>query len=136
MWKVFPCDYVMVNTDLPLAVVCGRQQQRQLAHTGEHPHRQPQEDVRQDTEQEEALAKNTLVLSWCLARNFLGEVPGPKGKTAQAENSRPCLNIKTVFPRYVVPMLKIDRLIFNHGDPYAGKTTSLYWDGPQKVFTL
>ena len=33
-----------------------------------------------------------------------------------------------------IPMLKIrrshDRLIFSHGDPYTGKTTSLYWDSP------
>ena len=67
----------MMNTDLPLAVVCGRQQQCQLAHTGERPHRQPQEDVRQDTKQDEELAKNTLVVCWRLARDDLWEVPSP-----------------------------------------------------------
>ena len=37
----------------------------------------------------------------------------------------PLLNIKTIFPRYGIPMLKI-----RHGDPYTGKTSSLYWDVP------
>ena len=39
----------------------------------------------------------------------------------ELRNHRPCLNIKTLFPRYGVPMLKIrgsrDRLIFNTGIP-------------------
>ena len=51
-------------------------------------------------------------------------------------NERPWrrLDIKTAFPRYGIPMLKTrlswNSLIFNMEDPYTGKTTSLYWDGP------
>ena len=46
----------------------------------------------------------------------------------------PRLNIKTVFPRYGDSHVK-DKTVARpsyllHGDPYAGKTTSLYWDGP------
>ena len=45
---------------------------------------------------------------------------------------RPRLNIKTVFPRYGVSHVK-DKAVVRpsylwHGDPYTGKTTSLYWD--------
>ena len=51
----------------------------------------------------------------------------------------PRLNIKTVFPGYGDSHVKDktvgDRLIFNMGDPYTGKTTSLYWDGPKKAQT-
>ena len=46
-----------------------------------------------------------------------------------------CLNIKTVFPRYGESHVKdktVARLSYlKHRDPYTGKTTSLYWDGPQ-----
>ena len=49
------------------------------------------------------------------------------------------LNVKTVFPTDGIPMLKIrrsrDRIIFNM-ESYTGKTTSLYWDGPQIVFVF
>ena len=49
----------------------------------------------------------------------------------------PCLNIKTVFPRYGDSHVKdktVDRPSYLwHGDPYTGKTTSLYWDGPWVV---
>ena len=45
------------------------------------------------------------------------------------------LNIKTIFPRYGDPHVKDKTVVrpsyFQHGDPYTGKTTSLYWDGPQ-----
>ena len=44
------------------------------------------------------------------------------------------LNIKTVFSRYGDSHVK-DKTVgrpsyLYHGDPYTGKTTSLYWDGP------
>ena len=46
------------------------------------------------------------------------------------------LNIKTVFPRYGDSYAK-DKTVARpsylwHGDPYTGKTTFLYWDGPQR----
>ena len=47
-----------------------------------------------------------------------------------------CLNIKTVFPG--IPMLKIRRsrsVLSLTWDPYTGKTTSLYWDGPHDLVT-
>ena len=49
--------------------------------------------------------------------------------------SGPRLNIKTVFPRYGDSHVK-DKTVarpsyLSHGDPYIGKTISLYWDGPQ-----
>ena len=45
----------------------------------------------------------------------------------------PRLNIKTVFPMYGGSHVK-DNMVARpsylfHGDPYIGKTTSLYWDG-------
>ena len=48
--------------------------------------------------------------------------------------SRPRLNTKTVFPRYGDFHAK-DKTVVRpsyllHGDPYTGKTTSLYWDAP------
>ena len=46
----------------------------------------------------------------------------------------PRLNIKTIFPRYgdshVKDMTVARPSYLSHGDPYTGKTTSLYWDGP------
>ena len=49
----------------------------------------------------------------------------------------PCLNIKTVSHVWGIPMLKIrrsrDRVISNMGIHFTGKTTSLYWDGPQDI---
>ena len=40
--------------------------------------------------------------------------------------------LRPSFPGVGIPTLKIrwswDRLIFKHGDPYTGKTTSLYWN--------
>ena len=52
-----------------------------------------------------------------------GQEPGPR------------FNIKTVFPGYGDSHVKdktIVRLSYlKHGDPYAGKTTFLYWDGTQ-----
>ena len=46
------------------------------------------------------------------------------------------LNIKTVFPYLGIPMFKIrrsrDRLIFNIGDPYTGKTTFFILRRPPK----
>ena len=46
----------------------------------------------------------------------------------------PCLNIKTVFPRYGDYHVKDKTVVrpcnLKHWDPYTGKTTSLYWDGP------
>ena len=46
----------------------------------------------------------------------------------------PCLNIKTVFSRYGDSHVK-DKTVARpsylwHGDPYTGKTTSLYWKDP------
>ena len=46
----------------------------------------------------------------------------------------PCLNIKTIFPRYGDSHVK-DKIVaipsyLWHGDPYTGKMTSLYWDSP------
>ena len=41
----------------------------------------------------------------------------------------PWFNIKTAFPRYGDSHVK-DKTVARHGDPYTGKTTSLYWDGP------
>ena len=47
----------------------------------------------------------------------------------------PCLNIKTVYPRYSNLMFKYKTVArpsyLWHGDPYTGKTISLYWDSPQ-----
>ena len=49
----------------------------------------------------------------------------------------PRLNIKTVFPMYEDSNVK-DKTVarpsyLKHGDPYTGKMTSLYWDGPQST---
>ena len=49
------------------------------------------------------------------------------------EPTGPCLNIKTVFPRYGDSHVK-DKMVarqsyLKHGDPYTVKKTSLYWDG-------
>ena len=49
----------------------------------------------------------------------------------------PLLNIKTIFPRYGDSHVK-DKMVsqpsyLKHGDTYTGKTTSLYWDGPQII---
>ena len=46
-----------------------------------------------------------------------------------------CLNINTFFPRYGYSHVQ-DKTIgrpsyLEHEDPYTGKTTTLYWDGPQ-----
>ena len=48
--------------------------------------------------------------------------------------SGPRLDIKTIFPRYGDSHVK-DKTVarpsyLQHGDPYTGKTASLYWDGP------
>ena len=48
--------------------------------------------------------------------------------------SGPCLNIKAIFPKYGDSRVK-DKTVVRpsylwHGDPYTGKTTSLYWDAP------
>ena len=60
--------------------------------------------------------------SWCRALDVPVEKPGP------------CLNIKTVFPRYGDSHVKGKTVArsshLKNGDPYIGKT-SLYWDGPQ-----
>ena len=52
----------------------------------------------------------------------------------------PHLNIKTIFPRYGDSHVKdkaVVRLSYlYYGDPYTGKTTSLYWDGPQLILML
>ena len=50
------------------------------------------------------------------------------------ELSGPHINTKTVFPRYGDSHVK-DKKVARpsylwHGDPYTGKTTSLYWDSP------
>ena len=54
----------------------------------------------------------------------------------EEHESEPRFNIKTVFSRYGIPMLKIrrsqNRLIVNMGDPYTDKT-SLYWDAPKNL---
>ena len=45
----------------------------------------------------------------------------------------PQLNLKTAFPRYEIPMLKIkwsETILPWPGDLYTGKTTSLYWEAP------
>ena len=49
----------------------------------------------------------------------------------------PRLSIKTAFPRYGDSNVK-DKTVarpsyLKHGDPYTGKMTSLYWDGPQSA---
>ena len=50
------------------------------------------------------------------------QIPGPR------------LNIKTIFPRYGDSHVKDKTVVrpsfLKHGDPYTGKTTSLYLDGP------
>ena len=49
------------------------------------------------------------------------------------KESLPRLNIKTVLRRYGDPHVK-DKTVPRpsyHGDPYTGKTTSLYWDPPR-----
>ena len=52
----------------------------------------------------------------------------------------PRLNIKTVFPRYGDSHVKDETVTrpsyLFHGDPYAGKTASLYWDSPRLKFIL
>ena len=54
--------------------------------------------------------------------------------------SGPCLNVKTVVPKYGDSHVKnktVSRPSYlYHGDPYAGKTASLYWDGPQGFYSL
>ena len=65
----------------------------------------------------------------------------PRPTYMVARRPKPCVNIKTVFPRYRNPILKIrrsrDRHIYNMGIPIlAGKTTSLYWDGHLVSFCL
>ena len=46
----------------------------------------------------------------------------------------PRLSIKTVFPRYGDSLVNDKTVVrpsyLEHGDPYNGKTTSLYWDRP------
>ena len=42
----------------------------------------------------------------------------------------PRLNIKSLFPGMLIPMLKTRRSYIQYGDPYTSKKTSLYWDGP------
>ena len=50
------------------------------------------------------------------------------------QEAGPHLNIKTIFPRYgdfhVKDKTVVGPSYLKHGDPYTGKTTSLYWDGP------
>ena len=63
--------------------------------------------------------------------------------TVAADVLGPCLNIKTIFPKYgdsnvkdktvAKPYILVTRprpSHLQHGDPYSGKTTSLYWDSP------
>ena len=54
---------------------------------------------------------------------------------ADTQRPGPRLNIKTAFPRYgkekKVKEKKVAKLSYlEHGDPYTGKKTFLYWDGP------
>ena len=69
---------------------------------------------------------------WCPPRHCLHVlVPSVYAETSvDKETPGPRLNIKTVFPRYGDSHVK-DKTVARHGDPYTGKTTSLYWDVPE-----
>ena len=73
------------------------------------------------------LLKSFLIILW-LVMTWRSKEPGPH------------LNIKIVFPGMGISIIKMrrpwDGLIFINENSYSGKTTSLYWDGPQVISSM
>ena len=83
--------------------------------------------------------ENCIYISMALEPISAAAIPIPS-ESKVTQGSGPRLNIKTVFPRYGDSHVK-DKTVMrpsylSHGDPYTGKTTYLYWDGPRVASLL
>ena len=90
--------------------------------------------------------KNSMIHEWQRGRSIFDvvldfrvcfHIPIPLRSDLLPSPPGPRLNIKTVFPRYGDSHVK-DKTVarpyyLQHGDPYTGKTTSLYWDSTQAL---